>query len=537
MHRAYVTALCVLLLTLACAPAVAQPDADPASLLAKRLSIAQRETKIMETRLEEALAEYRAVEPFLDEKARRHFEEHFLTRPDEKSFDVPTTPDEFLVALASYKSKIVDLHIQTESIRRFLEIQGFTPEELTYQKLVNEVAAKSASLRGLPLKHAIRSNVLGSGELSELLDRLLKAELTDERVRGETITWQAFRLLPEGTDLKLLYSDLLEEQVGGLYDDSSGKLYVTETFDPTSILGKIILSHEICHAIQDQNYPIKDLPFRTENTDQNLAVGAVLEGDATMLMVEWAAENFKMTDLLGIDDWFAQGTQQLESVPPPLVQSLIFPYMGGMYFYMDLKMRGIENWRNRPFAQPPLSTEQILHPEKYYPLQEKPVEVALPEWEAGDTGVEQIHTGIVGEWVTRLILSNPAAYPDLTQLTTTEVLVDDPAAVEGSAGWGGDRYLTAANEDNSRWVVTWKTVWDSEADAREFASAFERRVSMWDGLERLDAGENDFPEKQLLWLGESGGAAVFGNAKTVMVFLASDEALLRHAQSWARGKS
>jgi hypothetical protein len=92
--------------------------------------------------------------------------------------------------------------------------------------------------------------------------------------------------------------------------------------------------------------------------------------------------------------------------------------------------------------------EQVLHPEKYLDRVDEPVEVALPEVGQAEASFE----GTLGEFLIRVLLR---ASPE------------GEAAVGAAAGWGGDRY--AVLENGSGWYrLVWRSVWDSEADAREF---------------------------------------------------------------------
>ncbi len=364
-----------------------------------------------------------------------------------------------------------------QELKREMNELGPFLEKARYAQLVAEIAEQTAKIRELPLKHPVEPVILSKDELKALLGRMLDLELTPEAVRGEALTWELMELLPPGSDLRMLYSGLLEEQVGGLFNDREQKLYVVDSFDPKSLFGKVILSHEICHAIQDQYFPIGELPFRTKNNDQNLAMSCVLEGDATVLMIEWAAEHAKATDLLSFNEIFNQSTEQLETVPPALVQSLLFPYLSGSIFVTEGMQSDAKGARDKAFKQPPQSTEQIIHPEKFFRNLDPPVEVTLPEWN-GAGEMEEIYRNTAGEWVTRLVLTPPESFPTISMLST-EVLVNEPTATRGAAGWGGDQLLTLASPDDSRWAVVWKTSWDTEKDAKEFQDAFMRRAIQW----------------------------------------------------------
>ncbi len=419
------------------------------------------------------------------------------------------------------KRRLADLQREMNELGPYLE-------EARYNKLVDEIARQVSEIRKLPLEKAIKPIILDRDGLKELLDRLIKQELTPKAEEGLSATWKTLELLPPDADLKLLYSSLLEEQVGGLYNERDGSLYVVSTFDPKSLIGRVILAHEICHALQDQNHPIRDLPFRTDNEDQNMATAAVIEGDATFLMIEWGAESFAASDLFSMTEIFEQSTQQLDSVPPALVQMLVFPYLAGMEFMTQVIVDGGMGSRDDPFENPPLSTEQILHPEKYLGRKDVPVAVALPEWTERD-GMHEVMRTPAGEWMTRLVLTHSDAFPEL-RMTTTEFLVTDPQAVDGAAGWGGDLVSTVRSADGAREFLAWKSVWDTERDAAEFRDALVDRMLRWNKFAGLDPVVNG----DTATFSREGGwqATVRTDGEWVLVLVATTESELAVAEEW-----
>jgi hypothetical protein len=82
----------------------------------------------------------------------------------------------------------------------------------------------------------------------------------------------------------------------------------------------------------------------------------------------------------------------------------MFPYMSGMEFAQSLFDRGGWDAIDAAYANPPVSTEQILHPDRY--PADQPVTVELPDLQSvlGD-GWTELYTNVLGEWYTYLILS------------------------------------------------------------------------------------------------------------------------------------
>jgi hypothetical protein len=144
---------------------------------------------------------------------------------------------------------------------------------------------------------------------------------------------------------------------------------------------------------------------------------------------------------------------------------LIFPYLSGMAFFETLggrtrlhpngqippHARDTASWHWEVFQDPPESTEQILHPEKYL-NRELPVELKSPAMEEAN----DVTRNVLGEFGIRLLL---------------EPTVGPVRAYAAAAGWGGDRIALTQNNATDQRAIRWLTCWDTPLDADEFAEA------------------------------------------------------------------
>jgi hypothetical protein len=132
-------------------------------------------------------------------------------------------------------------------------------------------------------------------------------------------------------------------------------------------------------------------------------------------------------------------------------EQLIAPYFDGRNLAAAIYAKGGFALLNQKLERPPRSMEQVLHPEKYLDRVDEPVEVALPEVGRAKPDFE----GTLGEFLIRVLLrAGPAG----------------ESAAAAAAGWGGDRYAVLDGEGGSYRLI-WRSVWDSESDAREFRDA------------------------------------------------------------------
>jgi hypothetical protein len=230
---------------------------------------------------------------------------------------------------------------------------------------------------------------------------------------------------------------------------------------------KTVIAHELTHALADQNFNIDALQKSVKhNDDQDLALSALIEGEATLTMLgaqmdDWdgtvvrdmpAAQLDRIFSLLGPLLPLAGGAS-LREAPVILSETMIFPYLRGLIFCAHLTNEGGWKALDDAYRDPPLSSEQVLHPEKYRARPDLPMAVDLGTLEPGG-GWTELGRNVVGEM----------------QLG---VLLRHHGGKAAAAGWDGDRF--AIFEDgNGKLGVVWLSTWDSDDDAREFAQGYAR---------------------------------------------------------------
>jgi hypothetical protein len=384
-----------------------------------------------------------------------------------------------------------------------------------FRILVRQIQIETEAIWGGHVGRPVDVTVLDQESLRELLGRLLAKEAESPAYGTMMATMEFLRLIPEDSDASSLFGKLLEGQVGGLYDPDEKALYVVDTFDPEGFLGGIIISHEITHAIQDAKWNLTSYVKDVHQLDKRRARLAAIEGDATVTMVAWGQDNFTSnvwTELLQV---FRTQADDLNRVPQPMVQELLFPYLAGVTFCMEVAAaKGAENWRAHLGANPPASTEQILHPAKYLAdPPELPIPVELPSPADGAPFLER-YRNTKGEWGIRVYLALPREFPRMS-IFARDPILRAPIPTEAAAGWGGDQYvLLSRNAEAAPEAMAWRTVWDSEQDAREFINALRRKLR-FEGAAHLSNTTAE-PGQLLSWARVDGA--------TVDVVLARDQA-------------
>lgn len=342
-----------------------------------------------------------------------------------------------------------------------------------YDAIERQVVA----IRGLQPSKSVERQIIGEAELRTILTQQFDEKTPPGYLAANERLYKALGLMPQDESLRDLSLDLLSGGVAGFYRNDQGKLYVVSRSGRIGGNEKITYAHEYDHALQDQTWTVfTDQDGVLDKGDWTMARAAVYEGDATILMSQWAIGNATPEDL---QDVIAAGTDPaqtafLERIPAIMKEALLFPYMAGAAFVQASHAQGGWEAVDKLYARMPESTEQIIHPEKYA-AGEVPVTVDLPDDLAArlGTGWSVPLEDTFGEFQTGIWLREGG--------------VEVAAAKDAAAGWGGDRLAVIAGPDDA-WAVAWQTVWDTPADAAAFETAATTALTKAAGMAQLLPG-------------------------------------------------
>ena len=329
----------------------------------------------------------------------------------------------------------------------------------------DRIAAEVAEVRELPFTSDVPEAFLSPAELRRRLTSDLATDYPTEEMVADQRALEAFGLVPEGTDLGDLILDLLGEQIAGFYDPETDEMYVISDEPELDAVAEFTYAHEVVHALQDQAFDLERVQAATADgtdDDASLAVTALIEGDAMVGSLEYVLDHPVLLAQLALAE--SGDTTQLDNAPPIITRTLIFPYLAGQEFVAELRDEGGWEAVNAAFADPPASTEQILHPEKYLEAErDEPTAVGLPDLASAlGPGWARAEENAFGEFQTAVVL----AAEEAGQGIGSEL---PDAAEDAAAGWDGDRYAIWANGELD--VVVWVSVWDDADEAAEFAEA------------------------------------------------------------------
>jgi hypothetical protein len=333
---------------------------------------------------------------------------------------------------------------------------------------VRAVEAQVERLRGLDFRRAVPVTVESPAKVAAQLLRTSADETDKAELSRLASALEELGELPKGTDLYGLLRSVQAESVLGFYVPGKpprrGRLYVRSDrgLDPYA---RIVLSHELTHAVTDQHFDLTraDKLSAGDADDQATAYAGLVEGDATVMMQLYHDRALSPAEQASADRaGAAEQSPKLDAAPPVIRESLLFPYAAGAAFVRNLFQHGGWDAVNRAYRDPPSSTEQLIHVDKYLGPRDAPQDVQVPDLRRSlGQGWRPGARAEWGEFDTRLLLQG--SFP----VTTAERV---------AAGWDGGE-LRSFEQGNATALVL-RTVWDSPAEATEYCTAMGRWATL-----------------------------------------------------------
>ena len=341
---------------------------------------------------------------------------------------------------------------------------------------VDRTLAELAKISGLTLHKKVPCDLISKDKVNEFLKKKVKEVSTPEELRAEELTLKKFGLVPPEFDLEKSTVEVLTEQAAAFYDYHAKKLYITDW--TASDTREAALAHELAHALADQNFNLdRFIKKAKESDDEALARMAVMEGQATWLMSEFLAQRLGETlvhnpDLAkrmnrGSDSSAGGEFPVFEGSPLYIRTTLIFPYSAGMMFQQAAVDKEGKEAFAVVFRRPPISTQQILHPDKYF----AGVKPALPDLpKPADT---RGYKGLIG-----------GTFGELDHQVLLEQFAGKATAENLAPHWRGGQYELMENRKKKRVILLYASQWDTARAARLYFLAYRKALAgKWKKME------------------------------------------------------
>jgi len=433
----------------------------------------------------------------------------------------------FITPVVIFALFISTLSAQTESDTRILE-------------MADRIETRVAKIRDHEFKKSVGKGIYDKEQLGEFILESFEEELPDEKAESWEASLKIFGLIPQKMDLKKTFVDFLVSQVGGFYDPEEKTLKCISS--NLTFLLHIVMAHELLHALQDQYLDLNGYYKGVDFNDDLLgARQAVIEGEAQHMTTLYAqrypqeiAGDMADMDPKDIGIFMIQQVAASQGAPPYFMETMTFPYIKGEQFIRKALDEGGWLMVDALYRRPPASTEQILHPEKFFGDRDDPVKVVLPDMAPVlGSGYEKIYENTMGEMQLGVLV---------------KLTVDPIRAMRAAKGWDGDTYAVYRHAPTGRSLMIWAVVFDSEQDAQEFFEAekkgFKNKYAAREGsfdvaqIHRAASELSFDPESIVHYAGRDGSIGVLHvHGKDVLVLdnFPGDFTLLDEAREAAWG--
>jgi len=358
----------------------------------------------------------------------------------------------------------------------------------------DEVLHQMSEITGLKLLTPLKKSLRSREQIRAYVINEMKEDKDEaERYAGQRSA-EAFGLLPKGFDLDNFMIDLLTEQIAGLYDPKTHEFYVADWIPVSD--QKMVMAHELTHALQDQHFKIDNwVKAARPNDDAELARESVLEGSAMAAMVDYLLQGTgrSLQDLPDIDPSMLVGdmesTPMLKKAPPFLRDALVFPYLDGLNFSAAIVRPKGWGALAGVFAKPPISTQQIMHPAKYFSFRVPP-KADLPSLDK-DLGSDwvRLEDNLMGEFGWKEVLKQ---------------FVGEDRAIPLAAAWSSDRYILFEQKKTKKLVLIARLDLANEAETSRFFTVYSEALA-----KKYDKRTNEKREEDFLTFETPDGGVFF----------------------------
>jgi len=395
---------------------------------------------------------------------------------------------------------------------------GLNDSELA--AVVNRSMARVERVRGLEFEQSVPVEVISREEFAD--DTAASFEnVTRNGSLHSNVKWEAMFMLGESESATAQLESNRAGSVLGYYSPAEDRIVVVSENTESPEMNEITLSQELFHALQDHRFNISEMNQSTRELHN--ARDGIIEGDGNYvdhLYQQRCESDWNcLQPQAGSGSGGSDGDRHIG-----IALTRLQPYSDGPVFVQELREAGGWAAVNDAYENPPASTEQTIHTEKYG--EDEPTDVSVPdtstdEWTVPDVGNDSVDYASFGEAGMYTMLWYPSyAETQATGVPTSVVTpvnhllapAQNPDTLDlynyshpYTAGWDGDKlvpYVTDSSHEDNETAYVWTSVWDSDADAEEFADAY-RQLLEHHGAERVDAqtlryriaeGDSDFAD-------------------------------------------
>ena len=345
----------------------------------------------------------------------------------------------------------------------FLLCSPAAAQQSTAQQLLSqadEILQQMSEITGLPIKGSLKKQVVSRAEVEQYVMQNMHEESTPADLHAQEALVRVLGLVPRDFNLEKFEVKLYTEQVAGFYDPKRKTMFIADWIPQET--QTMVLSHELTHALQDQNWDLDRFLHATrDDDDATSARQAVVEGHATAAMMAQMLGGLDLGQMPSISPIMEMVINQqfaefptFSSAPYFFRTQALFPYVEGVGFIQAGLQSGGWKGLNAAFEHPPQTTRQIYEPQAYFG-HEAPVTVNLPHPPAlGDAGgLRFLRENALGELGFYCVLGQ--------LISEEEAKVLEPAFL-------ADHYLLYESSGGEDDTLVERVRWSNDESSRQF---------------------------------------------------------------------
>ena len=377
-----------------------------------------------------------------------------------------------LAVAAGARQSSVPQKSVTAPVSESPSIQASHTSSPQFIETADQVLAQMSKLLSLPIKEPLKKSLRSKQEVRDYLVREDKEDKNDAERYADEKTLEAFGLIPKNFPLDSFMLDVLTDQVAGLYDPKAKEFYIADWIPVDE--QRTVMSHELTHALEDQSFRIDNwIKSARPNDDAELARDSVSEGSAMAAMVDYemADQNVGVRELPDVTLLIRASAitemdkdPNLAKAPIYIRDELLFPYLAGTGFTQQF-LKAHTGWKDLHliFENPPVSTQQILHPDLYL-NGTTPETVKLPDWK-----------GLIpADW--KLLDENTMGEFGLGEILKQFKSENRDESL--SAAWKGDRYAVFEDVKSKSTPLVFRVTFDNVEDTVRFFGQYSEALEM-----------------------------------------------------------
>lgn len=397
--------------------------------------------------------------------------------------------------------------------------------------IVNRSMARDERIRDLEFTSTVPVKVISREQFRQ--DQNNRSTPANRRL-FDNVKYESLFMIGESTDSIGVQNQNSGSSIGGFYSPSKKSIVLVSNNNENLHVSESTLAHELTHALQDQHFNLSS--FDQTTRERHNAVDGLLEGEANNVQYlydercqnEWKGTCFSDTKQGGSGGGLA-------NYGPYLIKYQ--PYSDGPVFVRHVRNQSGWEGVNDVYSNPPASTEQIIHPNKYQ--EDEPSTISVQDstsdgWtrlqpegrpnygEVGETGLFAMfmYPYFESQGKTQIIPSRKF----FNRNADGQMQKVDPLNYQSKPtnGWDGDKIVVYTNDNagNNETGYVFKTKWDSKKDASEFVDAYEKLLN-YHHAKQVDGKQNTWTVPDSTGFGDAfsvrqnGNTVVIVNAPTV----------------------